>query len=186
MNKFKSLLLASALTLVCAPAFANGIFEGLPLVGGGTYCVSTINGTCQQYAPAGPSAITGNEVAPANVGPLGTNVPSGADWALFSITQLGNGAAVDLTTVGTSQTIPANTPFYYLDGAQGSALTVTMPAAPIDGQIQRVICEAATVGVLTVAANTGQTLKNNPNAACVAGVSYSWRYTASNTTWYRF
>jgi hypothetical protein len=96
---------------------------------------------------------------------------------------------IDLTTVATTQTIPVNTPFYFLDGAQGSALTVTMPATAVEGQIQRVVCEAATVGTLTVAANTSvvtQVVKGNPAAACVAGVGYAWRYQASNLTWYRF
>ena len=91
----------------------------------------------------------------------------------------------NLTTVGTSQTIANGVSWYFLDGAQGSAFTVTTPSAPVDGQILNVVCEAATVGTFTLTANTSQTVKLPVAAACVAGVGYQWRYLASNTTWYR-
>ena len=188
MNLSRTLGAAIVLTAgLVSVAYANGMFWNLPVLGSSStaYC-SLYRGdgtTCAEFTPAGPATFSGSELVPAD-----TQLPNGnqPQTVRIPLTSLGQGAALDVTSVGTSQTIPANTPFYFLDGAQGSALTVTMPAAPTEGYIQHVVCEAATVGTLTVAANTGQTLKGNPNAACTAGVGYNWRYQASNTTWYRF
>ena len=192
----KAAMLGGALLCSALPsAHAADLWENWSIIGGPSYCASFVTGTtgqiCQHTIPAGEPAITGLEFVPADLGPLGaTSSAGGPQSGLFSILQAGNGAVVDQTTVCTTQTIPANTPWFFLDGAQGSALTVTMPASPIDGQIQHVTCEAATVGVLTVAANTSvnasQALKLSPGVACVAGVSYNWRYVASNSTWYRY
>lgn len=183
--KLKFLLGAVAMLGMGGVAHADGIFGGWPLIGGPSYCATFTNGVCSQVVPAGETSITGLEAVPADLGPFGAASASGLTNGLLSVTQLGNGALVDLTTVATAQTIANSTAFEMIDGAQGSAFTVTMPAAPVDGQVVRVFCTSATVGVMTVAANTGQTLKNNPAAACTAGVGYSWRYNVANTTWYR-
>ena len=196
-------MVAASVSFVGVAAYAGGSFQTLPVIGGSSYCASTVTGTgglggttgqgqgtvgsiCGQTVPAGPTVFSGAEVAPFDLYAPGTSTSNGGpQTALVNITQLGQGPMLDVTSPATA-TIPANTPYYFLDGAQGSAFTITMPASAVEGQIQRVVCEAATVGTLTVAANSGQTLKGNPNAACVAGVGYSWRYQASNTTWYRF
>lgn len=175
----------AVLGLGAAGAWATGFFPGIPFVGGATYCEAFTNGSCTQYVPAGPTVFAGTENTAFDVNAPGSLQQTGPATVGITLPQLGQGPMVDLTTVGTAQTVPANTPWYFLDGAQGSALTVTMPAAPTEGYLQHVVCEAATVGTLTVAANTGQTLKGNPNVACTAGVGYAWRYQASNTTWYR-
>lgn len=205
MKFSRGILIGALAALVCGAvgAIAGGSFSTLPQIGGASYCATTLTGAgalsgitgtgqstvgsiCAQTVPAGPTTFAGTEYFPVDIYGLGSSVQSGGpQTAVVSLLQLGVGPMIDLTTVGTAQTIPNATPNYFLDGAQGSALTVTMPSAPVEGQIQSVVCEAATVGVLTVAANSGQTLKVNPNAACVAGVGYRWRYQASNTTWYR-
>ena len=184
-------LASSALSL----AYAADLWENWSIIGGPSYCSSFVTGAtgqiCQHTVPAGEAAITGLEFVPADLGPLGaTSSAGGPQSGVLSVLQIGNGAYADLTTVATSQTIGANTTWTFLDGAQGSAFTVTMPASPYDGQIEHIVCEAATVGALTVAANTSvnasQTLKNNPAAACAVGTTYNWRYVASNSTWYRY
>lgn len=188
--KLKAILAGAALCVVGAlAALAGGMFQTLPIVGGAQYCVNTVTTStgqaCTQYAPAGPATYAGTEVAPMDVMTPGTQgVGAQPQTVAVPILALGQGPMLDVTSPATA-TIPANTPFYILDGSQGSAFTITMPAAPVEGQFQWVVCEAATVGTLTVAANTGQTLKANPNAACVAGTTYRWRYQASNTTWYK-
>ena len=200
-------ILASAGAIACAlsavGAYASGMFQTLPVIGGASYCAATVTATggltgitgtgqgtlgsiCAQTVPPGPAVFAGTEVIPNDIyAPGSSNYVGGAQTSLINITQLGQGPAIDLTTVGTAQTIPNVTPWYFLDGAQAAALTVTMPAVAVEGQFQNIVCEAATVGVLTVAANTGQTLKLNPAAACVTGVAYQWRYQASNATWFR-
>jgi hypothetical protein len=203
----KSIILgATALVAViaAAPAYAGGINQTLPVIGGPSYCASTVTGAgalsgatgqgqattgsiCAQTIPAGPAGFSGTENARVDLFAPGTSNGSPVQTALVNIQQLWQGALIDVTTVATTQTIPAGATFYALDGAQASALTVTMPAVAIDGQIQKIICEAATVGALTVAANTSivtQVVKNSPGVACVAGVSYTYRYKLSNLTWY--
>lgn len=196
---------ALGLGIASSAAWAAGLWSTLPILGGSSYCAAIVGagasqagttgqgagsvgsgGTyCAQTVPAGPSTFAGTEVTAVDIFAPGTVSNTPTTSALVSLLQLGQGPMVDQTTVATA-TIPNATPFYFLDGAQGSAFTITMPASAVEGQIQRIVCTAATVGVLTVAANSGQTLKNNPNAACVAGVGYAWRYQASNSTWYRF
>jgi hypothetical protein len=212
MNKLKIGLLAFTLAMAPIAASAAGNWADWPGIGQTSYCAAIVgssnvqggqtgqgtggaaaigtNGVyCAQTVPAGPALFTGTEVLPLDLYSFGTVTGVPTTSALASIVQLGQGPMVDQTTVGTTQTIPNNTPFFFLDGAQSSGLTVTMPALAVEGQIQRVVCEAATVGTLTVAANTSvvtQVLKGNPNTACVAGVGYAWRYQGSNLTWYRF
>jgi len=64
---------------------------------------------------------------------------------------------------------------------------MTMPPAPVEGQIQKIICEHSTSGTMYIAANTGQTVNGaGALAACTVYTAYSYRYVAANTTWYRF
>jgi hypothetical protein len=198
-------LLGAAVLASGIAAHAAGMWGTWAIIGGSSYCASTVTGTgglggitgtgqgtvgsiCAQTVPAGPPTFAGSETFPVDIGPIwgGASMNGGAVSAVITLPQIGQGPMVDLTTVATAQTIPNLTPWYFLDGAQASALTVTMPSQPVEGQIQRVVCEAATVGALTIAANTGQTIKYNPNTACVAGVGYSYRFQASNLTWYKF
>lgn len=197
-----SALLALAVSL--SPAYAGGLNQTLPIIGGTSYCASTVTGTgalsgttgqgqgtigsiCAQTIPAGPATFTGTENARVDLFAPGTSNGSPVQTAVTGIQQLGQGAFIDIAAPA-SATIPAGDVFYSLDGTQASAFTITMPVVVVDGQFQEVICTAATAGVLTVAANTSvvtQVIKNNPNAACVAGTVYKWRYNASNLTWFR-
>lgn len=193
MKKFALASLAIiAMGIGLALANPGGLFGDFPILGGPSYCNSTQNagagglgtGTCVSTIPAGPLDWTGAETmeVDTNLKPIG-----GQQSVKASPTAFGAGALFIQTTVGTTQTIPANTPYYILNGAQGSALTVTMPPAPNGGQIQRIICEASTVGTVTAAANTGQTMApaSSPAAACSAGVGYAWVYNQTAATWYR-
>jgi hypothetical protein len=206
MKVSKIVAIGALAALVCggAGAIAAGSFSTLPQIGGASYCATTLTGAgglsgitgagqstvgsiCAQTVPAGPTTFAGTEYFPVDIYALGAATQvGGPQTAVVSLGQLGQGPMVDLTTVAVSQTIAANSPWLFLDGAQGSAFTVTMPAVAIEGAIQHIVCEAATVGALTVAANAGQTVKLSPGVACVAGVTYNWRYQASNSTWYRF
>jgi hypothetical protein len=183
-----SVLIAAALQL----ANAAGLFGDFPILGGASYCNSTQNagtgglgtGTCVSTIPAGPLDWTGAETMPVdtNLKPIGGQQTVKALGVAF-----GQGALVDVTSPATA-VIPAGTPWYFLDGAQGSAFTITMPAAPVGGHIQRIVCESATVGALTIAANTGQTLKDAPTpAGCPStATGFAWVYNQTLATWFRF
>lgn len=175
----KRVLLAIGLFSLPAFALAAGLWQGFPIVGGASYCGSTVNGVCSQTIAAGPTTFTGIEVVPMDTQLAGGSQPQ---TVIAKITAFGQGANSIVTSPATA-TIPASTPLYFLNGTQASAFTITMPAVPNQNDIQIVACTAATAGVLTVAANTGQTLNGNPNAACVASVTYKWIFLG--TVWFR-
>ena len=188
MTRLRLFAVVSALALVAVPsAYAAGLWWGLPILGGPTYCVSFTGAagtTCASTAPAGPTFFTGSEAVPADIL---NNTDRGPSSVYLSVTQLGNGPVYNQNPVGTTQTIPNMTPFYLIAGAQGSAFTVTMPATPIEGQIQRIICTGAgTVGAMTVVANTGQTISNAVAAACTTGSGFAWRYVVASSEWLRY
>ena len=74
--KKKLLLGLVALAAIPSLVYANGVWNGLPIVGdpGNTTCLSygstpsTSPGNCNQYSPTGPSGVTGNEMIPADTG----------------------------------------------------------------------------------------------------------------------
>lgn len=85
---FKKLGLSSlAITLTTAIALAGGVFNGYPIVGdpANTTCLSFGNGgVCNQYSPAGPNSITGEELI---AGDTGLNNPA---TVLIPTSLLGN------------------------------------------------------------------------------------------------
>jgi hypothetical protein len=195
MNIRKIFAGLGALVLSAGIAWSAGLFQTLPQQGGGSYCGSLAqNGACSATVPAGPTSQNGQESFPADTfgpGAAGSTSSGGGvppQSVYFNGTQLSAGPMVDQTTVGTTQIIPNNTGYFFLDSAQGSAFTVTAPPNAIDGQILHIICETATVGTFTFVANTTvvtQVVKLPVAAACVAGVGYAWRYNLANLTWYR-
>lgn len=62
--------------------------------------------------------------------------------------------------------------------------TITLPAAPVDGQIIY-ICSSTQITTLTISANSGQSLGNAFSGTLIAGTGISYIYVLSNTTWYR-
>ncbi len=82
--RIRNLLIGcAALVSTVGIAVSAGLFWGYPIVGQGTYCISyqnptvvngvvTSQGTCTSTAPAGPSAMTGNELLIAD-----TQLPGG-------------------------------------------------------------------------------------------------------------
>lgn len=166
---------AAALIAVGGIAYAAGIFQGFPTVGG----------AASGSIPAGPSTLTGAETFPAD-----TNVSGGAGAATVVVTtcQMGAGSkSVDSPAVSvTSKTIPNQICYYIFSGAGTiSAFTLTMPSAPLDGQILRISSGGPVVTTLTMSANSGQTLKGAATSISANAAVGAWIYNASDTTWYR-
>src|SRR5689334_17889471 len=78
MKRLRTIAVVGALlAIVASPlAYAAGLWFGLPVVGGGSYCagatatgLGTTGGTlsCNVTAPAGPTTMTGNELIPADL-----------------------------------------------------------------------------------------------------------------------
>lgn len=60
--------------------------------------------------------------------------------------------------------------------------TITMPAAPVDGQVVDVRVTQI-ITSLTVSPNSGQSVKGNPTSTAV-GSTFTAIYRSANTTWY--
>jgi len=185
--------LALALVAVTIGGFATaGIWNNFPKVGGAAYCITTVNGVCQQTVPAGPSALTGNETIP-----LDTNLPSGQmpQTVIANIGKLGAGKTTYNVPVTTdSITIDAQTRQLIVQPAGTiAAMTLVFPAATTlteaDGQ-RFGFCTTQIITTLTTTAGAGTTVLNAPTAMLVpvatgAGSCVEWIYRLSNTTWYR-
>lgn len=164
------------LLALTAVSYAGGSFQGYPLVGGdgATNCLSFgNNGVCNQYQPAGPSNLTGNETVPAdtniqgggsNANPSTVNVPV----TLFGI---GYGKATVLSTTGTtaSVTVADGISAQIYSGAGTATYTAfNLPANPIGNQ--QVCLINAGSGVLTLSAVAASVNKFG-NTPTITGVT---------------
>lgn len=51
---------------ISAALAAEGMWNGLPIVGAPPYCITFVNGNCVQFSPPSPPNLTGNELIPAD------------------------------------------------------------------------------------------------------------------------
>lgn len=168
----------------------QGLFANLPVVGGASYCATTVNGVCQQTIPAGPTAVTGDENIPAN-----TNLSQGRNPQTVAMTpramQFGP-TAFEAITAGSAfytYTVGNNTRrVIFTSSVTISDERVTAPASPMDGQMVGV-CSTNTITAFQFIANTGQSLAASTPTVITASTTvpqcYEWIYRLSNTTWYR-
>lgn len=187
----RKLLLGSvaALGIVGASAVAQ-MWLPFPIVGGSSFCSSTVNNTCVNTVPAGPTVITGNETIPGD-----TNLSSGQSPQTVKFSM----ASLNLLPVS-YQSITAGSAFYTytFPNTTGTVIftasgtisdeRVTAPPNPVDGQLVNV-SSTHTITSFQFIANTGQTLAvTTPTALTVSTTApqgYSWRYRASDAKWYR-
>lgn len=178
-----------------APPFpVPGVFEGFPGTPPGFNPV-----VCQSSVPPGPATFSGTENAPFDVYPPGAQIMAGgAQTALIKVTQLGQGALLDLNTAptpaGNPVLLPASTGFAVLDTGLGATATIDLPNPAIDGEIVSLVCNGGGSTSLTVQtasptatapAPTGpqtQTIVPTPTAgACAAGTVSRYRFVAEAT-----
>lgn len=197
-----------ALLASLSGALAGGNWQTLPILGGSSYCASTVTGTgnlggitgqgqgttgsiCGQTVPAGPPFLVGTEVIPMDRHTPGDNNMSGTPATIvMPITQFVTGGVAVVTT-GTTYTVPVATRVVMLNLGAGT-MAVTLPAAAIDGQEVR-ISNISTTAVTTfsVAAGSGQTLTQGaaPTSlaaqSATASASVLYIYNAAGATWYR-
>lgn len=168
MTKLRLALGAFAAIVVGAVAVAQGIggtgaFQGWPIVGQSSYCMTTTNGVCTVTVPAGPNSLTGQETIPANTG-LGNRAPANV---LLSPANL-HANPITFVTVTVSGN-PSNISASNLDGgvvynyATAAAITaanISLPSSPVHGQ-QYVISANRNITTLTVGPATGDTIAEN-------------------------
>lgn len=182
---------AFAAAIIGVIGAAAGQFNGYPIVGGSSYCLTTINGVCSQTVPAGPSAITGAETIPADTNLSGGANPQTVVLSMASINALP--VSVQTVVAGSAfytYTVPNNIGTVIFDIAAGtiSDERVTAPAAPVDGQTVAINC-VKTCTAFQFIANSGQTLAATTPTALTASTTapqgYKWVYNASAAKWYR-
>lgn len=187
---------AAAILASTIGVYAAGLWSTLPIVGGASYCASFVTGTgnlggatgqgqgtigqiCAQTVPAGPATFTGNEMVPMDLLAPGTSSTGPTTSGLANILQLGQGPIVDNNQAGAAVTIPNGTSWFVLDTNTPTTVTVTMPAAAVEGQEVHLLCGIAISTALTTSANTGQTMKGTAPSTCTAGQGFAWRYVGS-------
>jgi hypothetical protein len=200
MTKVRLLAAGCALTAVLGTvAYAAGLFPGFPIVGQAAYCVgvssyqqtATVPGVvqsptqCNTTAPAGPTALTGLELVPADT-QLANQPPATVSIPMTSF-PAGAYVAV-IPTTGQSLVIPNGVNAYLMNPAGTLAtLTLTMPSSPVNGQLLR-IASSATITALTLSGAAGQTILNNPTAITVSTTTpynYAFMYNAVSAAWNR-
>lgn len=202
-NLRKGLIAFAALVaMVTTAAYAAGMFSTLPIIGGSSFCASTVTGTgglggvtgqgqgstgsiCGQTVPAGPPSLTGAELIPLDTGAGGNGgLPA---TAVVTTCQMAGGAYTLVTPwSGTTATVPNQTCYYIVGGTTTvSSITLTMPSAPLDGQTL-VLASTVAITTLSVVANTGQIIAaNGPTSASANTTVAKWIYNASVKTWFR-
>lgn len=187
---FKKIGLVLALVVTGSIYAGAQMWSNFPQVGGAAYCITYVNGVCQQTVPAGPSALTGSETVPMDTNLSNGRSPQTVKAGLASFNALP--VAYEAVTAGSA--------FYtYTFGnavggvvftASGtiSDMRVTAPPAPIDGQ-QVYVSSTNTITAFQFIANTGQTLAvTTPTvltASTTAPQGYKFVYRASDDKWYR-
>lgn len=197
MKRLKIALVAAAALALPAIAFADGYFPNFPIVGSPAYCSSFsqagVPGTapvCNVTTPAGPAALTGDEIIIADTKLVQGQQPQTVG---IDITSLGAGPYLyNAPLTGASITLTANLRRLVLEPAGTiAALTVVFPAATAlrDGQLIG-ICTRQAVTALTITSGAGTTVLDAPTALTAPSLTGSascpqWLYRTANTSWYR-
>jgi hypothetical protein len=205
--------------LIATGLMAAGLWQGLPIVGEAAYCTgyssyptSTTQPTttpatpnnCNSLVPAGPGALSGNEVNPADIP---TNTGGGPSSVLIPIPSEASGAYVYVPNTTLQNTLLAGTGSFAIPnfitnvildptGAL-SAATITLPAAPLDGQIVRITSSQPITPTLVItAASLLTVVKNAPSTfsaltsttaqnMTTAAYAAAFIYDLAKNTWFR-
>lgn len=127
--------------------------------------------------------LTGNETIVGSIGgPQGTSI-------FIPVSQLRNASSLR-TFVGLSgtQTYTAQTTdsVLYWVGTAPSTWTITTPAAPWDGQIIQIATDTTLTSLVTLTANTGQSLNSTFSSQTIsAKTSVEFMFQASTNKWFQ-
>ena len=211
-NRARSAAIAvSALLLASTALYAAGNYSTYPIVGGASFCVSTVgvNGQqgntgqgggvagvagsyCAQTVPAGPSIVTGSELVPADTAQAGGAPPQSVVLPMASL----NALPITVSTVVSSAITPltaTNLTGGFILHSTGaiSQVSIVLPAAPIDGQQFAISADQSVTALSMLTATTataGQLVKNSPTgitSSTTASYGYRFLYNLAGNTWYR-
>lgn len=173
----KVAVVGALLAIVGAPlAYAAGLWFGLPVVGGGTYCsgqtTAGVPGTtavCNTTVPVGPTSTTGQELLPADLNPQGTQAgypgpgtgTSGVQTGYLPLATAASGAyqvIVPVTGAVTFTSSVANGITNVVANLTGTEtyMALLLPVTPTDGQLVR-FASNATITTFIVTSGLGST-----------------------------
>ena len=129
-----------------------------------------------------PNTLSGNECWNAGQGPGGTSI------GFMCAYLIRNGAAQTIIT-GTGAVTTLTTPqqsTLMWHGAAPTTWTITTPATPFDGQILTIGTDTTLTTIVTLTANTNQTLSSAFTAQTLTATSSAeYQYNLASTVWYR-
>src|ERR1039458_7873194 len=183
--RFKKTILSTAAVIsTVSLAYAAGNFSTLPQVARPSFCASQTTffagQSCAQTIPAGPTALTGSELVPAD-----TQITGGAPPQTVAIPMplfdagVYNYVSGQTTPLSGLLAIPNNINTYILDPTTTvAALSLTMPTTPLNGQKVH-ITSSHTITALTVSGAANQTVLSGPTALTVSttgafGYTFIW------------
>lgn len=184
----------AALVATVLTATAAGMFNNLPVVGSSStaYCAIYAGDgtTCSAYVPAGPTALSGNELIPADTQLSGGASPQTVRVKPASLNAGPTQYSAPLT--GTTVTVLPTTRQVIVEPAGTlTALTLQMPAATglVDNQ-RFGFCSTAIITTLTITDGAGATMTGKPTASVVPVTTGNascpeWVYILSATKWMR-
>jgi hypothetical protein len=202
----------AALAIASTALYAAGNYSTYPIVGGASFCVSTVgvngqagntgqgggtagtNGAyCAQTVPAGPSIVTGTELVPADTVGAGGASPQTVVIPMASLNALPITVATVITgATGNTLTAAATSGGYILhSSASVTSVVLNLPAAPIDGQQFAISADqlVTSLTVQTAATSTaGQTITKAPSIitpSTTGSYGYRWMFNAAANNWYR-
>lgn len=153
----------------------KGLLVGAALSALATFALAQV-GVVQQ------NQITGNECWNAGQG------PGGISTGYVCTFLLRNGAALKTFSGSGAQTYTA-TPqdsTLYWTGTAPTTWTITTPATPFDGEILQIGSDTTLTTLVTVTANSGQSLNTTFSSQTVtAKTSVEFQYSAASTKWYQ-
>lgn len=155
---------AIAAALFASPVYAGGLWPTLPSTNG---------------------PLTGSEYVPADTGYANGAYPQTEAIPV----QVIRASTYQQVTPLTGNTVAANSPTTLLDLTPAgtlAALTVTFPAAPVDGQSFKIFTtQILTALTLQAASGSGQTINGAVTTLGTANTGVEYFYDASAATWYR-
>ena len=220
MNKRHLAVAAALLAVGTVAAIASGSFQTLPQVASQAFCASNVSGVtlptgqgpygqvpgstqgtgqgiCQTLVPAGPPALTGNEIFPADVSTATTSPTfQGQPTTVAVPIILTDSGAYQYSTPNTTRanyTLVNPLNFLILDGSAVQTQTNiqlpgTVAQAALNGQ-QVHIVTAQSITTLGIVGAAGTTVDNAPSTllvgATVSTASLDFIYSAPISTWFR-
>lgn len=203
----KGMLAVGVLAASTAAVLAAGNYSTYPIVGGASFCASTVTGAstfggntgqgqatngsvCAQTVPAGPSIVTGSELIPADTGLANGAPPQTVTLTLGSLNALPllvSTIPTNVTATVSASNISGGVVFH--STATVTAATITLPAAPIDGQQYAIQSDQTiTTLVVTATAASGASIQKAPTVitpSTTASYGYRYLYNAALNSWLR-